>query len=51
MPKYALANNLYMGALPNELQNLTSIEQSCISLVRIRMNIYKYNTYTSGSVP
>jgi hypothetical protein len=39
-----------LGEVPSELQKLTSIEQSCISLVRIRMNIYKYNTYTSGSV-
>jgi hypothetical protein len=49
-PKYALANNLYMGIVPSVLQKLNSIEQSCISLVRIRMNIYKYNTYTSGTV-
>jgi hypothetical protein len=50
MPKYALANNLYIGDIPNELKNLKSIEQSCISRVRIRMNIYKYNTFTTGSV-
>ena len=50
LPKFALANNLYLGPIPKELQHFTSIEQVCIANARIKMNIYKFNTYSSGKV-
>lgn len=34
MPKHALANGLWIGPVPNELQDLTWMEQMCISRVR-----------------
>lgn len=39
-----MANNLYLGDVPPELQNLTIIEQSLISRCRIKCNIIKIHT-------
>jgi hypothetical protein len=45
-----LANDLYTGETPIELKDLTSIEQVLIALARVKCNIYKINTYSSGNV-
>lgn len=36
VPKFALVNNMYIGRVPEELQGLTAIEESMISLCRAK---------------
>jgi Helitron helicase-like domain at N-terminus len=37
VPKYAVANYLFLGVVPNELHNLTPVEESMIALCRARL--------------
>jgi hypothetical protein len=40
-PKYALANKLYIGPVPAELNDLTAVEEALIARARIKCCIYR----------
>jgi hypothetical protein len=44
MPIYALNNILYLGKLPEELKDLTIVEEVCIARARILLNMIKLDS-------
>jgi hypothetical protein len=50
LPKHALANRLYSGPVPNELKDLTMIEESMIARARSKSWIVKLQEQESDSV-
>jgi hypothetical protein len=48
MPTKALVNDLYIGVIPNELDELTCIEESLIARAHVKCSIYKINGVSNG---
>jgi hypothetical protein len=44
MPVYSLNNKLYIGKLPEELKDLTIVEEACIARARILLNMIKLDS-------
>lgn len=49
MPKHALANRLYLGAVPEELKDLTMVEESLIARARAKSWIVKLQETEGGT--
>ena len=49
LPKYALANNLYIGSIPDELKNLTIVEQTLINRCHVKCTIVKITTESGNN--
>jgi hypothetical protein len=44
MPIYSIKNKLYIGKLPEELKDLTIVEEACIARARILLNMIKFDS-------
>ena len=49
MPKYALANNLYICFIPDELKDLTIVEQTLINRCHVKCTIVKITTESGNN--
>jgi hypothetical protein len=49
MPQFALANHMFLGKCPPELENLTFIEESIISLCRAKLYLIQMRTDDSDT--
>jgi hypothetical protein len=49
MPQYAIGNDLFTGDLPEELSDLTIVEQALIARNRVKCTIIKFRTYEQNN--
>ena len=50
MPPYALANNLYLGTVPNELKGLTVVEEAMIVRRHAKCCVLHLDKFVENSV-